>query len=147
MSEVPLYHSAQPPPPHRPGLGCGSLEQVLHRHVQRFRGWLEFKVHRLLVSLNSSLESNKEEEDLRDFMTRTMAACPAPLTLNVLCRKSGEDRAGREARGEVTSRNSHEADLLDFMTRTMAASICGFRSSFILFREACLEGSQLTPKS
>jgi len=32
------------------------------RDVQRFRGGLVFKVHRLCVSLNSRLESNKEEE-------------------------------------------------------------------------------------
>jgi len=31
--------------------------------VQRFRGGLVFKAHRLCVSLNSRLESNKEEED------------------------------------------------------------------------------------
>ena len=30
--------------------------------VQRFRGGLVFKAHRLRVSLNSRLESNKEEE-------------------------------------------------------------------------------------
>jgi len=30
--------------------------------VQWFRGGLVFKVHRLCVSLNSRLESNKEEE-------------------------------------------------------------------------------------
>jgi len=34
-------------------------------HVQRFRGGLVFKAHRLRVSLNSRLESNKEEEGLR----------------------------------------------------------------------------------
>ena len=32
-------------------------------HVQRFRGGLVFKAHRLCVSLNSRLESNKEEEE------------------------------------------------------------------------------------
>ena len=30
--------------------------------MQRFRGWLVFKAHRLCVSLNSRLESNKEQE-------------------------------------------------------------------------------------
>ena len=34
---------------------------LLHRHVQRFRGGLVLKAHRLCVSLNSRLESNKEE--------------------------------------------------------------------------------------
>ena len=38
-------------------------EQLLHRNVQRFRGGLVFKAHRLRVSLNSRLESNKEEEE------------------------------------------------------------------------------------
>jgi len=37
--------------------------QLLHRNVQRFRGGLVFKAHRLCVSLNSRLESNKEEEE------------------------------------------------------------------------------------
>jgi len=37
-------------------------EQLLHRNVQRFRGGLVFKAHRLCASLNSRLESNKEEE-------------------------------------------------------------------------------------
>jgi len=32
-------------------------------NVQRFRGGLVFKAHRLCVSLNSRLESNKEEEE------------------------------------------------------------------------------------
>jgi len=34
----------------------------LHRNVQRFRGGLEFKAHRLCVSLDSRLESNKERD-------------------------------------------------------------------------------------
>jgi len=38
-------------------------ELLLHRNVQRFRGGLVFKAHRLCVSLNSRLESNKEEEE------------------------------------------------------------------------------------
>ena len=38
-------------------------EQLLHRNVQRFRGGPVFKAHRLCVSLNSRLESNKEEEE------------------------------------------------------------------------------------
>jgi len=38
------------------------VRQLLHRNVQRFRGGLVFKAHRPRVSLNSRLESNKEEE-------------------------------------------------------------------------------------
>ena len=41
--------------------------QVLHINVQRFRGGLVFKAHRLCVSLNSRLESNKEEEQFLRF--------------------------------------------------------------------------------
>ena len=33
----------------------------LHRNVQRFRGGLVFKAHRLCVSLNSRLDSNTEQ--------------------------------------------------------------------------------------
>jgi len=36
-------------------------EQLLPRIVQRFRGGLVLKVHRLCASRNSGLESNKEE--------------------------------------------------------------------------------------
>ena len=47
----------------RAGLRFAHLrEQLLHRSVQRFRGGLVFKAHRLCVSLDSRLESNKEEE-------------------------------------------------------------------------------------
>ena len=35
----------------------------MHRNVQRFRGGLVFNADRLCVSLNSRLESNKEEEE------------------------------------------------------------------------------------
>ena len=35
---------------------------ALHRNVQRFRGGLVFKAHRLCVSLNARLEGNTEEE-------------------------------------------------------------------------------------
>jgi len=37
--------------------------QLLHRNVQRFRDGLVFKAHRLCASLNSRLESNKEDEE------------------------------------------------------------------------------------
>ena len=38
-------------------------EELLHRNVKRFRGGLVSEAHRLCGSLNSRLESNKEEED------------------------------------------------------------------------------------
>jgi len=43
---------------------CATAEgsQFENRNVQRFRGGLVFKAHRLCVSLNSRLGSNKEEK-------------------------------------------------------------------------------------
>ena len=38
----------------------GEEKQGVNRNVERFRGGLAFKAHRLCVSLNSRLESNKE---------------------------------------------------------------------------------------
>jgi len=60
--------------------------------VQRFRGGLVFKAHRLCVSLNSRLESNKEEEELRpplpgpiktqrEFVVNTFSGTPDPTPL------------------------------------------------------------------
>ena len=49
--------------------------------MQRFRGGLVFKARRLCVSLNSRLESNKEEEDARVWSgvdSMDMRMCPAP---------------------------------------------------------------------
>ena len=40
--------------------------QLLHGNVQRFRGRLVFKAHRLCASLNSRLGSNTEEEKRPD---------------------------------------------------------------------------------
>jgi len=64
MSEVPLYwlDSGRAERCPRPGKRA---DQLLHRNVLRFRGGLVFKAHRLCVSLNSRLESNKEEEETR----------------------------------------------------------------------------------
>jgi len=45
-----------------PGLVIVLGTQLLYRNVQRLRGGLVFKAHRLCLSLNSRLESNKEEE-------------------------------------------------------------------------------------
>ena len=52
------------------------VAQLLHRNVQRFRGGLVCKAHRLYISLNSRLESNKEAEK----RSRTTAA-PSPLSM------------------------------------------------------------------
>ena len=43
-------------------VGRRIVGQLLHRNVRRFRGGLVFRAHRLCGSLNSRLESNKEEE-------------------------------------------------------------------------------------
>ena len=42
--------------------GAGVTSGRRSRNVQRFRGGLVFKAHRLCVSLNSRLESNTEEK-------------------------------------------------------------------------------------
>ena len=52
-------------------------EQLLHRNVKRFRGGLVFKAHRLCVSLNSRLESNKEEEDIHSSPLQSRRICTA----------------------------------------------------------------------
>jgi len=39
------------------------FEQLLYRNMQRFQGGLVLKAHRLCVSLNSRLESNKEKRE------------------------------------------------------------------------------------
>ena len=57
-----------------PVLGDGIRAPLLHRNVQRFRGGHVFKAHRRCVSLNSRLESNKEEEKKYEN--------PKPPTLN-----------------------------------------------------------------
>ena len=48
-------------------------EQLPLRNVKRFRGGLVFKAHRLCVSLNSRLESNKEEEEVPSGRTRFLS--------------------------------------------------------------------------
>ena len=56
--------------------------QVLHINVQRFRGGLVFKAHRLCVSLNSRLGSNKEEEEQKGY---TGISGPIRATLLLPC--------------------------------------------------------------
>ena len=51
---------------------------LLHRIVQRFRGGLVFSAHRLCVSLNSRLESNKEEEEEDTKRCGAGAGVPLP---------------------------------------------------------------------
>jgi len=64
-------------------------EQLLHRNVQRFRGGLVFKAHRLCVSLNSRLESNKEEEETGRFRSRGKASVRARAWTTLARLKSG----------------------------------------------------------
>ena len=59
--------------------GFGLQGEGVHRNVQRFRGGLVFKAHRLCVSLNSRLESNKEEED-EGLISRGFSGCGALRT-------------------------------------------------------------------
>jgi len=59
--------------------------------VQRFRGGLVLKAHRLCVSLNSRLESNKEEEEHEAATVK---------------RSAGESEGG-EFRGEDPSGNTY----------------------------------------
>jgi len=47
--------------------------RMLLRNVQQFRGGLVFKAHRLCVSLNSRLESNKEEKHARSSAFAALA--------------------------------------------------------------------------
>jgi len=50
-------------------LALPTLERVLYQRVQRFRGGLVFKARGLSVSLNSRLESKKEEEVVYQSVT------------------------------------------------------------------------------
>jgi len=55
----------------------GDRREERGRNVQRFRGGLVFKAHRLCVSLNSRLESNKEEEPSLKRKTKHQVAAQA----------------------------------------------------------------------
>ena len=56
-----LWNKSHSESPHAATSG-GTLRNAGHRNVQRFRGGLVFKAHRLCASLNSRLESNKEKK-------------------------------------------------------------------------------------
>ena len=55
-----------------------NLRTTTCRNVQRFRGGLVFKAHRLCVSLNSMLASNKDEEgpESRRWSWQARSRCP-----------------------------------------------------------------------
>ena len=57
------------------------LRQLLRRNVKRFRGGLVFQAHRLCVSLNSRLGSNKEEEENRRDRIRLGQRTCIPLLM------------------------------------------------------------------
>ena len=66
-----------------PSLGEHTIsEQLLHINVQRLRGGLVFKAHRLCASLNSRLESNKPEEEKASISARTTC-----MSLRIACRR------------------------------------------------------------
>jgi len=67
-------------------------EQLIHRNVLRCRSGLVFKAHRLCVSLNSRLDSNKEEEKILQFQNATFRSV-APNE----CVGPGETRFGENA--------------------------------------------------
>ena len=62
-----------------------SIPQLLHRNVQRFRGGLVFKAHRLCVSLNSRLESesNKEEKSTSAPLAMDQPAAPPRASVSL----------------------------------------------------------------
>jgi len=83
-SPEPQRHKHRTPhmPPWRAWLTSPSSRFHLSRcpaNMQRFRGGLVFKAHRLCVSLNSRLESNKEEEE-RAGGWRRRSAAPRPAS-------------------------------------------------------------------
>ena len=61
------------------------MKELLHINVLRFRGGLVLKAHRLCVSLNSRLESNKEEEErtlqrrLPGLVRQALRRCELPM--------------------------------------------------------------------
>jgi len=57
---------------------------LLRRNVKRFRGGLVFEAHRLCVSLNSRLESNKEENAAIIFALDPVYAAGYPSTSSIL---------------------------------------------------------------
>ena len=77
-----------------------SPEQLLHKNVQRFRGGLVFKAHRLLYHTTLGLrvikkKKTREDKAVVDFRTQTLNLepymlktpkpqnlCPTPYTLN-----------------------------------------------------------------
>ena len=63
-SETLAFHASPSPNPIVTPSRTAQRSQLLHTNVQRFRGGLVFKAHRLCVSLNCRLESNREEEEL-----------------------------------------------------------------------------------
>jgi len=58
----------------------GDTERDDRKEVKRFRGGLVFEAHRLFVSLNSRLESNKEEEeDWKEVLSQSRQRSMPPL--------------------------------------------------------------------
>ena len=62
--------------------------EMCYRNVQRFRGGLVFKAHRLCASLSSRLESNTEDEE--GFDTAARAANVARVRVTAYIRQSGK---------------------------------------------------------
>jgi len=82
----------RPAPPTWYGTGD---QELLYINVQRFRGGVVFKAHRLCVSLNSRLESNNEEEEEEQAMHESVdpssveRGIDPPLGINSTCTSRG----------------------------------------------------------
>ena len=74
------------------GVGVGGWSPAPgqpHKNVQRFRGGLVFKAHRLCVSLNSRLESNKEGEGQPHTRPESQAPNPSSVRFIIISLREG----------------------------------------------------------
>jgi len=72
--------------------------------VKRFRGGLVFKAHRLCVSLNSRLESNKEEENAIPVILHGAVSPEVETAVSLSARGSTQILAGEEQRLDTGNR-------------------------------------------
>jgi len=79
--------------------------------MQRFRGGLVFKAHRLCVSLNSRLESNKEEERRSDAVSETVSQ-PASRRATMLRHRTQVTLPPSAAQRFGTQQVSHDRNMV-----------------------------------
>jgi len=106
--------------------------------VQRFRDRLGFKAHRLCVSLNSRLESNKEEEELT-HACKVDAAVPGAVS---------RVRAKREHLGRLKglspeSQGQNMALTVLFVPNSLDSGVLGRRVSSKRFHRVILQNNFL----